>query len=100
MALELELELELELTRFHRHISAPSKKLLEYERAQQVYMTNPKSKIYTFCNRYLRRIGNLIPATRQGPLLVLSDRPRIPAFDDKAGVAARKVSARQSTFII
>ena len=44
----LELELELELTRFHRHISAPSKKLLEYERAQQVYMTNPKSKIYTF----------------------------------------------------
>ena len=42
------LELELDLTRFHRHISAPSKKLLEYQRTQQVYMTNPKSKIYTF----------------------------------------------------
>ena len=39
-------------------------------------------------------------ATHDRQLLALSDRPQIPAFDDKAGVAARKVSARQSTFII
>ena len=35
----------VDLTRFHRHVSAPSKKLLECQRAQKVKMTVPADSI-------------------------------------------------------
>lgn len=54
--------------RFWRYFLAPSKKLLEYQRAQQVYMTNPRSKnLYLLESVSGRHIGYLMP-----------DTPRIP----------------------
>jgi hypothetical protein len=42
----------MELTRFHRHISASSAKLLERQRDQQACISNPRTEIYNFWNQY------------------------------------------------
>jgi hypothetical protein len=42
----------MDLTRFHGHMLASKTKLLKRERAQQVYMSNPRTEIYNFWHLY------------------------------------------------
>jgi len=42
----------VELTRFRRHISASSQKLLECQRVQQILMSYPRTEIYNVWHLY------------------------------------------------